>query len=125
MKFNIFKKHPNHHGHNFELRYHHKMHKDEWMWCCTDAPTCYGRDEWWRVWVLFGFRSNPFAGLHDYELSRRPSRWYERVKCATVGHNYTEWQPRLAWSFSRICRCCRDHQLESGEDMGKDIGAKI
>lgn len=122
MNFNIFKKHPNHHACNYELRYHHEMHKDEWMWCCTDAPTCYGREEWWRVWVLFGFRSNPFEPIPDYQLRVRDAHWYEAIKCAIVGHNYTEWEPRLAWTFWRICRTCRNKEHVNGEEMGKCNG---
>ena len=107
------------HKHKWVLRYKHRMHKDEWKWCCTGSDYCFATAPWWAVWVLLGFRVNPFEKIPDYAIFHREPKLHESVICALTGHNHTKWEPRIGWSFFRICRTCRSTQYEFGENMKK------
>lgn len=107
------------HKHKWVLRHKHRMHDDELMWCCDDGQYCFAREAWWKVWVLLGISGNPFEKIHDYQLIARPAKLHEMFICALTGHNYTDWSPRIGWSFWRICRTCRGTEHKLGEHMEK------
>lgn len=58
-----------------------------------------------------------FTPTPDYALHHRPPKWHEALQCSIFGHNFTEWQPRPAWMFWRICRTCRKDEHELGENI--------
>lgn len=100
----------------WQLRNDWKYHEGEWKWGKTHPYMCH-KVEWWKVWVVLGFRDNPFEKIPDYAISCRKSKWHETLRCKLMGHDWTPWEACIGWTFDRKCRTCRTRQLERGENL--------